>query len=716
MTAFASERDRAAAEDRQPNRQLLPMHREELKKSGITAEAIFSAGVYTEHDTKQIAALLNRKSFPLSHSPAIVYPFLDAAGRPVLHRVKPIKLVGGAKYLQPSKTAVRAYVPPSVWPMLADPKVPLLITEGEKKALSAACAGFACVGLVGVEAWHKKGSSKLVPELEHVAWEGRDAFVVFDSDAASNPNVQRPERGLAGALLAHNAKARIVRLPSGEGGAKVGLDDFLVAHGSEALQELLDNAVPLSQADLGQAAGDESTGKTGKKDHRQAMKEFDAHDESINIIERCFTTDGAWNLYFWNGCWWRWSNGCYHATPQNELDARLYGFMNREFIGVRIAHVRELREQMRSKLLIESAMEQPEWLGQPPFECDPRDLVAMQDCAIYLPNLFVTGAEYRIPATPRLFTTSACDFKFEPSRPEPKCWLKFLESVFPDDPQSIDTLQEIFGYLLTPDTSQQKAFLIIGPTRSGKGTIARLLQKLIGTRNCCGPTLSSLTQPFGLQPLMNKSLAIISDARLNGRADQSVVLERILSISGEDSLTVDIKHLAPVTTKLPTRLLLMTNELPKVADASSAFVGRFIVLTMTQSFLGKEDRGLDQKLAEELPCIWWWAAAGWMRLRERGHFQQPDSSLETLRDLRDLTSAVGAFVREQCEMGVGYSIDIKDLFAAWRSWCGEQGRDHPGTRQSFGRDLNACSSLIRRKERRVGRSKVGYYEGIRLSC
>ena len=40
----------------------------------------------------------------------------------------------------------------------------------------------------------------------------------------------------------------------------------------------------------------------------------------------------------------------------------------------------------------------------------------------------------------------------------------------------MDTLQEIFGYLLTSNTSQQKIFLIIGPPRSGKGTMVRITE------------------------------------------------------------------------------------------------------------------------------------------------------------------------------------------------------------------------------------------------
>ena len=66
--------------------------------------------------------------------------------------------------------------------------------------------------------------------------------------------------------------------------------------------------------------------------------------------------------------------------------------------------------------------------------------------------------------------------------------------------------------------------------------IARVLAALIGRKNVAGPTLNSLGGEFGLAPLIGKTLAVISDARFAGK-DASVVVERLLSISGEDALT-----------------------------------------------------------------------------------------------------------------------------------------------------------------------------------
>lgn len=192
------------------------------------------------------------------------------------------------------------------------------------------------------------------------------------------------------------------------------------------------------------------------------------------------------------------------------------------------------------------------------------------------------------------------DYDPDPEAKPPQAWIDFVTQVFDGDRESINLLQEWFGYCLTGDNSQQKMLLIVGPKRSGKGTIARILSKLIGTSNVCGPTTSSLAGPFGLQPLLGKTLAVVSDARFHGENIMTVV-ERLLCISGEDTVTVDRKHMISTTLKLKTRSYFLSNELPRFQDSSGALPGRFEILAMTQSFYGKEDIGLTDRLLVELP-------------------------------------------------------------------------------------------------------------------
>jgi putative DNA primase/helicase len=319
-----------------------------------------------------------------------------------------------------------------------------------------------------------------------------------------------------------------------------------------------------------------------------------------------------------------------------------------------------------------------------------------------------------LPHTPGFFTYNAVDFAFDPHAPEPRQWLQFLAELWPDDQSVIDTLQEIFGYCLTSDTSQQKIFLLVGPKRSGKGTIARVLTSIVGLNSSVAPTLAGLGMNFGLAPLMGKRVAIISDARLGGRADQHAIAERLLSITGEDAITIDRKYRDAWTGRLQIRFLILSNELPRLADASGALAGRFIVLILTRSFYGHEDHGLTNRLLAERSSILNWAIVGWRRLAERGYFVTPASSADAVRELEDLGSPIGAFVREHCDVAPGRTVETDELFKAWSQWCARQGRDHPGTAQTFGRDLRAAVPGLKVTQPRGGDGRLRLYEGIGL--
>ena len=122
---------------------------------------------------------------------------------------------------------------------------------------------------------------------------------------------------------------------------------------------------------------------------------------------------------------------------------------------------------------------------------------------------------FLVPHTPRFFSTQKpLGFDVDPAAPKPEHWLKFLGELWPGDPQSVEALQQFFGYCLTPDTRQQKAFLLVGPPRAGKGTIARVLTQLLGVGNVASTSFTALGERFGLEELFDKRLAVISDAHV----------------------------------------------------------------------------------------------------------------------------------------------------------------------------------------------------------
>jgi putative DNA primase/helicase len=419
-------------------------------------------------------------------------------------------------------------------------------------------------------------------------------------------------------------------------------------------------------------------------------------------------------LFHHRGGFYCWSGAAYPEFDDAELRSRLYAFLDQcVTVEGRKQHrfkpnksrVANIIDGLQAAANLSSTISAPAWLDQSP-DLDPADIIVCGNGLLHLPTLNL------LPHTPLLFTHNALDFGYERSASSPE-WLKFLSELWPNDQASIDTLQEIFGLCLTGDTRHQKAFLLIGPRRSGKGTIARILTALVGRCNAVSPTLASLGDRFGLQPLIGKQLAVISDARLGAKADQHAIAESVLRITGEDDVTADRKNRQAWTGRMRVRFLVISNELPRLAETSGALASRFIILRLVNSFYGREDQTLTDKLLTELPGILNWSIKGLRRLKERGYFVQPASAAGAVQDLEDLSSPLGAFVREKCELGE-HEIEVNSLFYAWREWCETQGRDHPGTIQSFGRDLRAvCPRLATRQEGKRGEQKR-FYIGIRL--
>lgn len=427
------------------------------------------------------------------------------------------------------------------------------------------------------------------------------------------------------------------------------------------------------------------------------------------------TVEGGRTIVYHQGEFLRWTGAHYRGCETVEIERDLYGHLERCAVLTKekeaVAYnpnrrkVGDVEHALRSVCALTQAAD-PVWIdGTAPVPAD--EVVSCANGLLHLPTRRL------IPHTPRFFTRASVPFAFDAKAPAPGEWLSFLAGLWPDDPEAVTTLQEIAGYLLTADTSQQKAFLLVGPKRSGKGTIGRILTALLGKENVAAPTLTSLSANFGLAPLIGRRMALIADARLGNRADQAVIAERLLSLTGEDTQTIDRKHRDQWTGYLPTRFVILTNELPRIADASGALSSRFIILTMDRSFYGKEDTGLSARLLPELPGILGWALDGLDRLRARGHFVQPRSSEEAVEALSDLGSPVSAFLREECEVAHDRLTPCEDLYVAWRAWCERQGR-HAGSAATFGRDLGAVVLGLRKIRPRDGGARVWTYKGVGL--
>ena len=161
------------------------------------------------------------------------------------------------KYLNPKGETTKLFRPLELSSeKLQDKNSPIIITEGCKKAIKATLEGFDCISLGGVYNWKcnplKRNdienfneidvydSQDIIPDLRNFDVAGKVIYLCYDSDMFYKEQVKQALYKLAAYLLIE--KEAIVKLAILPNGKAKGLDDYLIIHGKQAFQEILDNA------------------------------------------------------------------------------------------------------------------------------------------------------------------------------------------------------------------------------------------------------------------------------------------------------------------------------------------------------------------------------------------------------------------------------------------------------------------------------------------
>jgi len=566
------------------------------------------------------------------------------------------------------------------------------IAEGEHKAQALVGLGLAVIGIGGVWNWRLSGERGLHPDLASHIRAGDVVNLAIDGDWQTNKGVHRGAYELMQAIRDVGATPRILVLPTSLGMPQLGIDDLIAMWRRTGL------GVSASFATLQRL---DAIPSPFVVDLKKPL------DTAENFLAARYEHEDGCTLVHWQNGFYRW-NGRGWETRSDALELlrqELYNFVRDNGGTPKRANIAELVDALRSAAQLR-VLAVPCW-REPP-DARVGEVLAVAN------GLLDVGSRELLPPTPRYFNLNWSDVAYDPEAGCPR-FAHFLEQVYPNDHEAQQCLQEFMGYCLTDDTSQQKAIALIGAKRSGKGTIARVVQDLVGRSSCCAPTLQSMGETFGLQTWIGKKVAIVADARASARNNSQAMAERILTLTGEDTQYVNRKNLTAWEGRLRVRLWLMSNMLPATQDKGGALASRFLVLNHCQSFSGKEDTKLEEALVSEYSGIFNLALNGLDRLRKRGHFVQPASGQERIADWERMNSPMLAFTQEHCDLGADLFVPKNALRNAYSQWCAENNMPI-SSEAHFTEELRAALEQRMKTGQRTINGKVGQrvFVGIAL--
>ena len=266
--------------DRMPSRWGGPLTKEDygaLEKSGIPSELVDQALLrrVNEQEGREIVGQKGKRDCA-----GILFPYYwPGDPHAVEYRIRRdhpdlVQATDGSirqerKYLGARGAGNRLYIPPGMsLEQLADAKVPIIIVEGEKKAL-ALCGRanhesdrprFVVAAIPGVWSWRGvvgktggKNGERLdvrgaIPDLSRIVWEQRTVFILFDRNVHTNRDVAAARKALAFHLAKVGATVKFVNLPEDCG--VNGVDDLLGAWGPQRVLDLIERAVDGGRLDV----------------------------------------------------------------------------------------------------------------------------------------------------------------------------------------------------------------------------------------------------------------------------------------------------------------------------------------------------------------------------------------------------------------------------------------------------------------------------------
>jgi putative DNA primase/helicase len=336
-------------------------------------------------------------------------------------------------------------------------------------------------------------------------------------------------------------------------------------------------------------------------------------------------------------------------------------------VAASTGYVNSVVSMVQAKTRVEMKPEDtlPMWVGNPPCPFDRRWSISLEDCVLDLSTWtpLPRAKEWVDPVV--LPVTWA---EIESAKPS-TLFERTLTDWGDGDPDWTELLLRMSAYLLCPGRDLQRAFMLVGKARAGKGVWTRFVERLVGVENVFSTDMERFVYSHGLEGAERSRIVVLNEVG-ESSVDVSGKIRRYANtMIGRDRMTINPKGKTVFSARLPAALVLVGNEVPDVEDHANSFWNKVCILPYRRTFLGHENHRLEDNLWAERAAIVRAILEAGHRLALEGKFPEP-SSVNTTRDaLRRLNSPIEAFVADRCDLHPQKTTSKDDLFEAYQEWC-----------------------------------------------
>lgn len=264
----------------------------------------------------------------------------------------------------------------------------------------------------------------------------------------------------------------------------------------------------------------------------------------------------------------------------------------------------------------------------------------------------------------------------------------FLERILPDSAVR-DFVQRAVGYSLTGLTTEHVLLMLHGSGGNGKSVFTETLMRLMGDHAApASPKLLVVEKhsehPTAIADLHGRRLVIAQEIEQGHRLDEALVKQ----LTGGDQLKARFMR-QDFWSFTPThKLWVACNHKPRIRGTDHGIWRRIRLVPFEVTIPATEqDKNLATKLAAELPGILNWALAGCLAWQRDG-LEPPDAVVVATDMYAKESDLVAQFLDERCIVGDQYQVRSSDLYAEYKSWCQDNGLDHPLSQKALAQQLD----------------------------